>query len=77
MFKLCIVAALLALSVASPAPEAKADPKPQVLAAYAAPVAYTSAYSAAPVAYSSYVAPAVYASGYSVYSPYTSPYVVY
>ncbi|CAH1100060.1 unnamed protein product [Psylliodes chrysocephalus] len=81
----CLVGAFLALSIATPVPEANPEPKPeakpvanpQYLAAYAAPaVAYTSAYSAAPLAYSSYVAPSVYAGAYPYYSPYAASYVV-
>lgn len=80
----CIVAALLAVAVALPAPEAspeaKPEAKPQLLAAaplVAAPAAYAAAYTAplAYPAYSSYVAPSVYAAGYPAYSAYASPYV--
>ncbi|CAG9864826.1 unnamed protein product [Phyllotreta striolata] len=82
MFKICLVAAVLAVVGSTPIPEAnpiaravpapKALPKPDYYAyaapLVAAPYAYASAYST-PLAYSSYAYP------YSYYS-YSAPYVV-
>ncbi|KAJ8716151.1 hypothetical protein PYW08_013436 [Mythimna loreyi] len=72
MFKLLVLACVMAVAVA--------DPKPGVLysAAYTAPVAaaYTAPVAAAytaPLAYSAYTAPLA---AYSTY-PYASPYATY
>lgn len=71
-----VFAGLLAVALAVPAPEAKADPKakPTVLAYSAplvtAPIAYSTAYT--------YSAPLTYAAApfaYSAYPAYTAPYV--
>lgn len=69
-----MLAAFLAVAIAAPAPEAKADPKASVVALsaplVAAPVAYSAAYT--------YTAPLTYAAAplaYSAYSSYATPYV--
>ncbi|KAL3275659.1 hypothetical protein HHI36_020412 [Cryptolaemus montrouzieri] len=83
MFKYFALFVIIGCALASPEPEAKpvaeakAAPKPGVLA-YSAPLvapglAYTAAYTA-PLAYSAYAAPYVapYAAAYSAYAPYSA-----
>ncbi|XP_050301548.1 cuticle protein 16.5-like [Anthonomus grandis grandis] len=76
-FKTIVFFAVLAVALAVPAPEAKADPKAKPWLAYSAPlvasapVAYSAAYSA-PLTYAA--APLAY-SAYPAYSAYASPYV--
>ncbi|KAL3275658.1 hypothetical protein HHI36_020411 [Cryptolaemus montrouzieri] len=83
MFKYFALFFLIGCAMAIPAPEAKAEAKPEAkpgVLAYSSPiVAPAVAYSAysAPVAYSSYVAPSVYASPYAPYAAYSAPLVVY
>ncbi|KAJ8981248.1 hypothetical protein NQ317_005763 [Molorchus minor] len=71
MFRLMVIAAILAVAFAAPAPEPKAEPKPKpsfFAAAYSAPIVAAPALAAPAVAYTaplaSYFTPSVYATGY-------------